>query len=122
MDDAVPAHVATIGAGAVAATATGGLTLAGAVSVSGRGRVTASGGVVDEIAVATAPEELMRRAGESPDDFYRRIARAHRALSKGTKRPTMELGRKAGVRVGTAAAWVNRARARGLYEEEGEQT
>lgn len=70
----------------------------------------------------TKPEDLTRHDGEDPDEFYRRIARAHVALSEATDRPTQELARRAGVPYGTAAAWVSRARARGLLDEEGQQS
>lgn len=85
----------------------------------------ASGGVgsfvvTPDVAPAITREELSRRDGESADEFYRRIARAHRALSKVTTRPTKELARIARVPPGTGAAWVSRARARGMFDEEGE--
>lgn len=70
-----------------------------------------------ELDAATQAEELQRRDGEDPDDFYQRIARAHRILSATTRRPTAELARRAGVPAGTAAAWVSRARARGWIKD-----
>jgi DNA-directed RNA polymerase specialized sigma24 family protein len=66
-----------------------------------------------EIEAATAPGELARRSGEPPEEFYRRIARAHDALAQVTKRPTAEIARRAGVPAGTAASWVHYARKRG---------
>jgi hypothetical protein len=78
------------------------------------GRAEARQHAVDQDA---RPEALARVDGEDPDDFYRRVAHAHRALSAVTKRPTTELARRAGVPEGTAAAWVSRARARGWIEE-----
>lgn len=64
---------------------------------------------------ATRPENLKRRESDTPDDFYRRIAEAHALLSRATNRPTVELAKRAGVPAGTAAAWVSRAKARGMY-------
>jgi hypothetical protein len=68
----------------------------------------------EELAQATEPEQLARRAGESPDEFYERIARAYRVLEQLTDRPTTELARRAGVSKGTAASWLTRARQRGV--------
>lgn len=81
-----------------------------------RSAVLAAGKAADE---AAAPELLKRRDGEAPDDFYRRIAKAHKALAAWTGRPTQFLANRAGVPEGTAAAWVSRARARGVYDDEG---
>jgi hypothetical protein len=75
-----------------------------------------------EIMLATSPEALRKQDGERPDDFYRRIVRAHKALRAVTNKPTAELARRAGVPAGTAAAWVSRAKARGLFNEEGAQS
>lgn len=72
----------------------------------------------EEIADLIRPEVLARQTGDSPDDFYRRIARAYSALSDVTGRPVVELAARAGVPVGTAASWVSRARARGFIDEE----
>lgn len=58
---------------------------------------------------AASPEALRRSQGEAPADFYRRVKQAHEALSLITDKPTTELAERAGVKVGTAAAWVSRA-------------
>lgn len=79
----------------------------------------------EAVDAACAPEQLARRSGEPADAFYARIAVAHAALSRVTDRPTTELARRAGVVKGTAAGWVSKARARGVYPSatttEGEQ-
>lgn len=81
--------------------------------------------IEDGIAATATAEELTRREGEPVEDFYRRVAKAHAFLSLASKRPTADLARRAGVPVGTATAWVSRARSRGLFEgifdEEGQK-
>lgn len=67
---------------------------------------------------ATAPGLLQRRSGEPAGEFYARIRAAHDALSRVTDKPTTELARRAGVPVGTAAAWVSRAKS---IADKGEQ-
>lgn len=110
----------------------------GAVASGGRSTFAVSGdltvttaqqsaAIAKEVAASTAPEELSRREGESPDDFYRRIARAYTALGAAelaglSRRPLMaELAHRAGVPVGTAAAWVSRARSRDLIGKDSER-
>lgn len=56
-----------------------------------------------------------RMPGEAPDEFYARVGRVHRLLAARGKHPTATLAVMAGVPDGTAAAWVSRARARGVY-------
>lgn len=64
-----------------------------------------------------------RRDDEGAEAFYSRIARAHLALAEVSDKPTAKLADLARVPVGTAASWVSRARAKGLYgnSTEGEQ-
>ena len=66
--------------------------------------------LMDELAAA---DPLRRIDGEQPDDFYRRIAVAHTALSRITKTPDAALAQVAQVPRGTASSWVYHARKRG---------
>lgn len=65
-------------------------------------------GLEDDVAT----EALTRRDGESPDDFYRRVAKVYRALTPTSGRPTTEIARLADVPRSTAARWVRQARLR----------
>lgn len=58
-----------------------------------------------------AAGELTRK--DSPDDFYRRVAIAYRALATDTGRPTTAIAELQGVPRSTAARWVRQARLRG---------
>lgn len=65
----------------------------------------------------TSSDQLTRREGEDPNAFYARVSRAHMLLTLVTDRPIVELAKRAGVPHGTAAAWVSRARTKGIYEQ-----
>lgn len=66
---------------------------------------------------ATTREALTRHQGEAPDDFYGRVAAAYWLLSEVTDTPTNEIAKRAGVPPGTAASWVSRAKARGMFDK-----
>jgi hypothetical protein len=55
-----------------------------------------------------------RIPGESPDDFYARVAEAYRRIQLSSRAPTARLSELAGVPKSTAVAWVHQARRRGL--------
>lgn len=68
-----------------------------------------------------AEDVAPRRAGESADDFYRRISSAYLVLKDHTQSPAAELARIAGVPSGTVASWIHRARQRGWLDEPQQQ-
>jgi hypothetical protein len=59
-------------------------------------------------------KEFSRRAGERPEDFYKRVAEVYQRLQLTSRAPTAGVSRLAGVPKSTAVAWVHQARRRGL--------
>ena len=56
---------------------------------------------------------LSRPDGTDPDGFYAQVALAYAEYAPRTRAPAVEIGKEAGVPVGTARNWVKEARRRG---------
>lgn len=61
----------------------------------------------------TVEPQLVRRVGQTPDDFYAEVARVYEHLRTLTKRPTTGIAEAGQVPYTTAAKWVREARQRG---------
>jgi hypothetical protein len=70
-----------------------------------------------------AEPTLVRREGQTPDEFYAEVARVYRTFRATTSKPTTSIAKAAGVSRNTAAQWVYHARKRGYLAavEKGEQ-